>query len=84
MNVPDGSYHLNYLDFSDILKVLDLSDVGEVLRWPVSINIPASLANGLEGETLALDLDDDTDDKDEDDIVSKNTLHQLQFNALGS
>ena len=84
MNVPDGSYHLNNLDFSDILKVLDLSDVGEVLRWPVSINILASLANGLEGETLALDLDDDTDDKDEDDIVSKNTLHQLQFNALGS
>ena len=84
MNVPDGSYHLNYLDFSDILKVLDLSDVGEVLRWPVSINIPASLANGLEGETLALDLDDDTDDKDEDDIVSKNTLHQFQFNAFGS
>ena len=75
---------MNYLDFSDILKVLDLSDVGEVLRWPVSINILASLANGLEGETLALDLDDDTDEKDEDDIVSKNTLHQLQFNALGS
>ena len=41
-----------------VLRIfLDSSDVGEVLRWPVSINILAPLANGLEGETLALDDD---------------------------
>ena len=41
-----------------VLRIFqDSSDVGEVLRWPVSINILAPLANGLEGETLALDDD---------------------------
>ena len=41
-----------------VLRIfLDSSDVGEVLRWPVSINILAPLANGLEGEALALDDD---------------------------
>ena len=38
-----------------------------MLRWPVSINIPAPLANGLEEETLALDVDDDRDDEDDGD-----------------
>ena len=57
--------------------------MGEVLRWPVSINIPASLANGLEGETLALDLDDDTDEKDEDDIVSKKHLASVSIQCIG-
>ena len=47
------------------MNVLDLSDVGEVLRWWVFINIPAPLANGLEGETLALD---DNDGSDHDDL----------------
>ena len=40
-----------------VLRIFLDSDVGEVLRWPVSINILAPLANGLEGETLALDDD---------------------------
>ena len=52
-------------DLFDLVNVLDLSDVGEVLRWWVFINIPAPLANGLEGETLALD---DNDGSDHDDL----------------
>ena len=54
--------HVSVLEYSIFLFLalrifLDSSDVGEVLRWPVSINILAPLANGLEGETLALDDD---------------------------
>ena len=48
---------LNIFLFLVLRIFLDSSDVGEVLRWPVSINILAPLANGLEGETLALDDD---------------------------
>ena len=68
-------------DLFDLVNVLDLSDVGEVLRWWVFINIPAPLANGLEGETLALDLDDYTDythDEIYEDIVLKGASHLFQ------